>query len=245
MPAYRDVPVAPRPRGRGPASSGPRRCCWPGGDDRDPARPSRGRRRSAIGINAFLRSGHRRAHRGATSGGPGDLGRPGAQETSAGPPRFGCDAGLSRTSLPRRSPGPPTVRALASPLERIARLGGTAARSRLGGIAPSGGDRCRGPTPATCASGRSRPARPARAQSESRGASGSANGRSRAGLSPRARRAAASPGRAAAARGRWAARPRRWPPWWRSGTTRRSPSTPTCWPSVPACGAAPRPCAGR
>jgi len=28
-------------------------------------------------------------------------------------------------------------------------------------------------------------------------------------------------------------------------TTRRSPSTPTGWPSARACGAAPRPCAGR
>ena len=37
----------------------------------------------------------------------------------------------------------------------------------------------------------------------------------------------------------------RWPGWWRSGTTRRSPSTPTGWPSARACGAAPRPCAGR
>ena len=38
---------------------------------------------------------------------------------------------------------------------------------------------------------------------------------------------------------------RRWPGWWRSGTTPPWPSTPTCWPSAPGSGAAPRPCAGR
>jgi transposase-like protein len=31
----------------------------------------------------------------------------------------------------------------------------------------------------------------------------------------------------------------------RSGTTPPWPSTPTCWPSARACGAAPPPCAGR
>ena len=47
--------------------------------------------------------------------------------------------------------------------------------------------------------------------------------------------------RAPAAGRRSAASARRWPGWSRSGTTRRSPSTPTGWPSAPGSGAAPRP----
>ena len=67
-------------------------------------------------------------------------------------------------------------------------------------MTPTGGERCRVPTPPTCASGRSRPTRPARAASpRSRGATGSASGRSRAGSSSPARRGAAIPSRAAAA----------------------------------------------
>ena len=134
------------------------------------------------------------------------------------------------------------------PIERIAGpTADPAPRSAVGvALTPTGGDRCRVPTPPTCASGRSRPTRPARAASpRSRGSTGSASGRSRAGSRSPARRGAARPGRAAGAGGRWAARPRRWPPWWRSGTTPPWPSTPTCWPSAPACGAAPRRCAGR
>ena len=45
--------------------------------------------------------------------------------------------------------------------------------------------------------------------------------------------------------GRPAAGGRRRPGWWRSGTTPPWPSTPTCSPSAPGSGAAPRPCAGR
>src|SRR4051795_10067063 len=38
----------------------------------------------------------------------------------------------------------------------------------------------------------------------------------------------------AAPRGHEAGGRRGWPPWWRSGTTRRSPSTPTGWPNARA-----------
>src|SRR4051794_37344452 len=133
-------------------------------------------------------------------------------------------------------------------LERIARPStDPAPRSAVGiALSPTGDERCRVPTPATCASGRSPPTRVARGASpRSRGSTGSGSARSPAGSRSPARRGAARRGRAAGARGRWAARPRRWPPWWRSGTTPPWPSTPTCWPSAPGSGAAPRRCAGR
>src|SRR3954468_6246788 len=81
-------------------------------------------------------------------------------------------------------------------LERIARPStDPAPRSAVEvALTPTGGDRCRVPTPPTCASGRSRPTRPARAASpRSRGPTGSASARSRAGSSSPARRGAAPP----------------------------------------------------
>ena len=72
-------------------------------------------------------------------------------------------------------------------------------------LTPTGDERCRVPTPPTCASGRSRPTRPARAASpRSRGPTGSASARSRAGSSSPARRGAAPQ-----AAPRWPGTPRR------------------------------------
>src|SRR3954447_2329369 len=91
---------------------------------------------------------------------------------------------------------------LAAVLERIARPStDLAPRSAVEvALTPIGDERCRVPTPPTCASGRSRPTRPARAaRPRSRGSTGSASARSRAGSSSPARRGAAPPSRAAAA----------------------------------------------
>ena len=201
-----------------------------------PSIPPQGQARPGEGVPVPLTvlpegGGHRPAAATPRSRQPSAPGRVGSGVTGdpfPRPPRRqkGADRRLERIAGPTADPAPRSAVEVT--------------------LTPTGGDRCRVPAPPTCASGRSRPTRPARAASpRSRGSTGSASGRSPPGCGPPARRAAARPGRPAAAGRRSAARPRRWPPWWRSGTTRRSPSTPTGWPSARACGAAPRPCAGR
>jgi hypothetical protein len=126
-----------------------------------------------------------------------------------------------------------------------AEVGGTfSAVSRSGWIDHAGGRRCRTPAPRTFASVCSPPTRLVRAaRPRSRGASGSASGRSRAGSGRPAPRADVGRRRLLAGGCRSGVRARCWPGWSPSGTTPPWPSTPTCSVSAPASGAAPRPCA--